>query len=193
VRATVISMSGNCEVKGSIIKGLLYYMEKKWGKQYMDTLNLSFSPDEIRDGKYYPYSMIREVHRHLLEKTKGREEQGFRQAGKSVVEVTLEGKFFINYVVRKRPLEKTFANLLKAWEDESFRGVFKGDIKKDGNKIIITLDQICEGDKGEEVCWLNLGGMEGVVKVSGKDAVVKHTHCVFHGDEHCVYEIELKD
>jgi len=182
----------DCKIKGSLIKGLLFYMQKKWGKTYVESLKLPFKIDEIKDGKYYPYSWMRAVHHELLKKNPGKEEIAFRNAGRSVVEATMEGKFFVNYIVRKRPLEKTISDLLKAWEKESFEGVFKGRSTKNENKILITLDQMCD-DRGEEVCWLNLGGIEGIIKVSGKNATVKHTKCIFHGDERCVYEIELND
>ncbi len=181
-----------CRVKGSIIHGLLYYMEKKWGNSYVESLKLSFSIGEIKDAKMYPYSYIRELHRALMEKTGGKEERGFFTAGKSVVEATLEGKFFVNYIVRKRSLEKTFKDLVRAWEDDSFKNAFSGRVVKEGSRLILTMDQICE-NRGEEICWLNLGGMDGVIKASGKNATVKHTECVFHGGEHCVYEIEIKD
>lgn len=167
-------------------------MQKKWGKAYVEGLNLSFKPKELKDGRYYPYSWIREVHHILFEKNPGKEQQAFMQAGRSVVEATLEGKFFVNYIVKKRSLEKTFSDLIKAWENESFDNVFKTSMEKHDNKLEITIDQICD-DKGEEICWLNQGGMEGVIKASGKHATIKHIKCVFHGDEHCVYEIELKD
>jgi predicted hydrocarbon binding protein len=153
---------------------------------------LPFEPEQIKDGRYYPYSYIRDIHRKLLEKNQDSMEKAFSLAGKSIAEAALEGRFFVNYIVRKRSLEKTFTDLLKAWESENFRNVFTGSMKREGNKLIITLDQICD-DRGEEVCWLNLGGMEGVIKVSGKKAKVRHTECVFHGAEHCVYEIEMQD
>ncbi len=188
----MINDTNNCKIKGSLIKGLLYYMQKKWGKLYIESLKLPFKMEDLKDGRYYPYSWMRAIYNELLKKNKGKEELGFINAGRSVVESTMEGNFFVNYITQKRPLEKTFLTLLKAWEQESFEGVFKGSLIKNENKIIITLDQICD-DKGEEICWLNLGGIEGVIKVSGKNATVKHTKCVFHGDEHCVYEIELKD
>ena len=182
----------DCLVKGSLIKGLLFYMKRKWGQTYTESLNLSFDPDDIKDGRKYPYSYIRELHRNMLKKTEGNEENGFVSAGKSIVEATLEGKFFVNYIVRKRSLEKTFSDLIKAWEGEHFVNVFSGSLEKDGNVLRLTIDQICD-DRGEEVCWLNLGGMKGVIKVWGKNATVKHTECVFHGGEHCIYEIEMKD
>ena len=186
-------MSGKeCKVKGSIIHGVIYYMERKWGKGYVESLKLSFNLKDIKDGKMYPYDYVRELHKILLDKYRGNEEKGFIMTGRSVVEATLEGKFFVNYIVRKRSLEKTFKDLVKAWESESFENVFSGNLVKEGNKLIITVDQICD-DKGEEVCWLNLGGMEGVIKASGKNATVKHTECVFHGGKHCIYEIEMKD
>lgn len=179
-----------CKVKGSLIHGLLYYMQRKWGKMYVDALKLSFDKDSIKDGKMYPYSYIREIHRHLMEKTKGDVKKGFMNAGKSVVEATIEGKFFVNYIVKKRPLEKTFKDLVKEWEKESFNNVFSGKVEKEGNVIRITLDPICD-DKGEEICFLNLGGLKSIVEVTGKKATVEHTECVFHGGEHCVYEIKL--
>ncbi len=182
----------DCKVKGSLINGLLFYMKKKWGKAYVDSLNLSFDKEDIKDGRYYPYSYIRELHAHLGDKNRGKEEKGFIQAGKAIVEATLEGKFFVNYIVKRRSLEKTFSDLVKAWEKESFQGAFEGHIEHDGKTIRVIVDQLCD-DRGEEVCWLNLGGMEGVVKVSGKKANVKHTECVFHGGKHCVYEIEVLD
>ena len=188
----MVNVEKDCLVKGSLINGLFFYMKKKWGQAYMDGLKLSFNQSDIKDGKKYPYSYIRELHRNMLKKTEGNEETAFVIAGKSIVEATLEGKFFVNHIVKKRSLEKTFKDLVKAWESESFENVFRGALTKDGNKLILTMDQICD-DRGEEVCWLNLGGMNGVIKVAGKNATVRHTECVFHGGEHCVYEIEMKD
>ena len=59
---------------------------------------------------------------------------------------------------------------------------------KKGDKIELVADQICE-DQTEEMCWIIEGALKALMQASNKNAVVKHTKCQFHGDEHCVFEV----
>jgi predicted hydrocarbon binding protein len=173
-----------CKVKGSSIKAVLRYMEVKWGKIYVSSLRLSFSPEEIKTEAYYPHSWIRELHKKIIEKSSVPAEKALRKMGADVVKSSLEGKVFINHIVKHKSIESIFNEIVR----REYINIFEGDVKRNGKKTLIRVDQKCE-DRSEEICWIMEGAIEALIKASKKHATVKHTKCMFHGDDHCIFEV----
>ena len=174
-----------CKAKGSAILAVLKYMEIKWGKTYIESLNLPFDPNQIKQGRYYPYEWVRYLNEKIGEKAQGKEEQVFKKMGHDIVKSALEGRIVINYLIKRRPLEKLLGDM---YRNSEYINVLDVNIVKDGKKLQLIADQICE-DRSERRCWMIEGALNAMIKSSNKNAVVKHTKCQFHGDEHCVFEV----
>ncbi len=182
---TEIHSMDECKVKGSSINAILRYIQLKWGKPYVESLKLPFNPSEIKVDRYYPYEWVRYLHKKIAEKAQGREEQAFKKMGQDVVNSALEGHIVINYLIKRRSLEKLLEDMDKSSE---YINVFDGGIIKEGDRLQVIADQTCE-DRSEQMCWITEGALNAMIKSSKKNAVVKHTKCQFHGDEHCVFEV----
>ena len=174
-----------CKVKGSALSAVLKYIEIKWGKNYVKGLNLPFNPEEIKQGRYYPYEWMRFLNEKIGEKARGKEEQVFKKMGYDIVKSALEGRIVINYLIKKRPLEKLLEDM---YRNSEYLNVLDVNVVKDDGRFQLIADQICE-DRSEQRCWMIEGALNAMIKSSNKNAVVKHTKCQFHGDEHCVFEV----
>ena len=174
-----------CKVKGSAITAILKYMEMKWGKSYVNGLNLPFDPKQIKQAKYYPYQWMIFLNHKIEEKAQGKEEEAFKKMGYDIVNSALEGRIVINYLIKRRPVEKLLEDMYK---NSEYINVLDVKIVKQGDKLQLIADQVCE-DRSEHRCWTLEGALDAMIKSSKKNATVKHTKCQFHGDEHCVFEV----
>ncbi len=175
----------DCRVKGSSLIAVVKYMEMKWGKAYINSLKIPFDIKEIKRDKFYPYEWMIFMRDEISKRSVGREEQTFKKVGYDVIKSAFEGHFVINYIVKKRPLEKILADMEK---NREYLNVYEGEGRVEDGRIIVRADQVCE-TKSESFCWITEGALRALIEASGKNATVKHTKCMFHGDDHCIFEI----
>ena len=141
-------------------------------------------PEEIKSEVYYPHSWIRILHKKIIEKSSAPPDKTLKKMGADIVKASLEGKISINHLVKDKPIETMFNEIMR----REYIDLFEGDVKRDGKKILVRIDQICE-DKSEEICWIMEGALTAIVKACKKQATVEHTECMFHGYDHCIFEI----
>ena len=179
-----------CEVRGSILNGLISFGKMKWGHEFLNEISIPVK-GKLRPYAYYPIDWLKEVINAIERKSTGDKERVFKQAGSYVIKSSSEGKIFVDYASFRGDIEEIIKKFAFAISQNFFHGCFDTKLKETPGKIDVKI--VARDKRGRDVrfCWLRQGALSHFIKMSNRNMRYKHPECIADGYEHCLYVIEI--
>ncbi len=179
-----------CEVRGSILNGLISFGKMKWGNDFLNEISIPIK-GELRPYAYYPIDWLKEVINTIEKKSTGDKEKVFKQAGSYVIKSSSEGKIFVDYASFRGNIEEMIKKFAFAISQDFFHRCFETQITESERKIDVKISVKDRRGKDLRICWLRQGALSHFIKMSNRNMRYKHPECIADGYEHCLYVIEI--
>ncbi|MGM0510055.1 MAG: hypothetical protein ACQESD_02875 [Thermoplasmatota archaeon] len=167
------------QVRGSVLKGFLKYIEKTWGKEGMEDFSIftSINPDKIKEGLWYDADLLSKIHQWLFE-SKGKE--ALQRGGAH----TVKSLGMLSYIVRFLHIERLLKRAPESYDEAFNYGTV--DVNIQNNQAIVKMKNAVI-DEYTCVAWK--GVFEGALEVTKTKGAVEYFESKDKEDKDCYFII----